>query len=199
VAALAWSKLGQTLGADASAAAFEGLGQLVKQQLLQGSSVTARGGSTGSSGGAGASSGDSSTTSTSAFVPVGVAGGTSGNEAKRSSLVDSTSSYSASAAAPGDVSLDLDLFGTLQHSARAPEVVTLQPAVLSDSTTAAVKSLRYSWHIQGDDTGPYDTKSMWWVHVTLLCRMQTHMHAMFACKQAACTCCSFHSTKTPPA
>lgn len=171
VAALAWSKLGQTLGADASAAAFEGLGQLVKQQLLQGSSVTARG---SSSAGAGASSSDS--TSASAFVPVGVTGSDAGSDTKRSSLMDSTSSDSAAAVAPAEVSLDLDLFGTLQQSARAPEVVALQPAVLSDSTTAAVKSLRYSWHIQGDDTGPYDTNAMWWVPVSLQwARTDTHV------------------------
>lgn len=149
VAALAWSKLGQTLGADASPGAFEGLGQQVKQELLQGSSINVR---------SGAGSGGSVATPLSGDAAVTVD--------RRSNIMGSsaganTTSADATAAAASAATLELDLFGALQHSSKAPDVVSLQPAVFSAGITSAAKSLRYSWHIQGEDTGPYDTNTMW--------------------------------------
>jgi hypothetical protein len=148
VAALAWSRLGQTLGADASPGAFEGLGQQVKQELLQGSSISTR--STSSSGPS-----NSSDVSTDSIAV--------GSSDKRSFIKGESSSAgsAAVAAAAGATTLELDLLGALQQGSRAPEVVTLQPAVLDPSVTCAARSLRYTWHIQRDGEGPYDTNAMW--------------------------------------
>jgi hypothetical protein len=140
VAALAWSRLGQTLGADVSPGAFEGLGQQVKHELLQGSSISTRSSSS--------SSGGTDTPAADAAMSV----------AKRSSIMNIAAG--AEPGADGAV-LELDLFGTLQQSSKAPDIVALQPAVLSPSVTSVSKSLRYTWHIQGDDSGPYDTNAMW--------------------------------------
>lgn len=150
VAALAWSRLGQTLGADASPGAFEGLGQQVKQELLQGSSISMR-----SSSSSGPSNSSDVSTDTIAV----------GSSDKRSFIKGKSSSAGSAApdAAAGTTTLELDLLGALQQGSRAPEVVTLQPAVLDPSVTCAARSLRYTWHIQRDGEGPYDTNAMWYV------------------------------------
>jgi hypothetical protein len=155
VAALAWSRLGQTLGADVSPGAFEGLGQQVKQELLQGSSISTRSGGTDAAAGVAAIS-----------------------TAKRSSIMNR---------APGvehgsdGAMLELDLFGTLQQSSRAPDAVALHPAVLSPGVTSVSKSLRYTWHIQGDDSGPYDTNAMWYAPCSLQGLCTTSMRLPAAC------------------
>lgn len=175
-AALTWSKLGQTLGADASPGAFEGLGQQVKQQLLQGATVSVitngsrsssdagSGTSSTSSSDAGSSTGSSGSSSSSAFTPLREAAragpaSTGPPRSSSSSSLVSSSPTAAPAAAPAP--LELDLFGALQEASQPPAVVALQPAVLSPAVTSACKALRYTWHIRADDSGPYDTNAMW--------------------------------------
>lgn len=151
VAALAWSKLGQTLGADAAPGVFEGLGQRVKQELLQGSTRTA-GGDDGSSG--------------ASTLPN--KGGVDATDTIAAALPSSTrrdGSLIMGGSASGPVG-ELDLFGALQQSsstASSQQDLTMQPAILTTDLTSACRALRYSWHIQADESGPYDTNSMWWV------------------------------------
>jgi len=156
VAALAWSKLGQTLGAEASPGALEGLGQQVKQGLLQGSSIS--GSSSDGRGGAAAlvaSRAAASGSSNASFTEDAAVEVPAGAQIERSS---SSSSSGLSTAVPG---LELDLFGALHGSSQAPGQVLLQPSVMPPGITSACRALRYTWHILNDESGDYDTNAMW--------------------------------------
>lgn len=177
-AALAWSQLGQELGADASAAALEGLAPAVKQMLLQGGRLATD------------SSSSSPETARRADLELPVAQfeqeeheqvQQADDDASVTLLVggrsgDATPAAAAASAAALRPPRALNILGSLAHASTAAmrggqpatrsdgagAALSLQPVLLPpSSTTLACRCLRHTWLISNEDSGRFDTNSMW--------------------------------------